>query len=69
MRVDVRVLLGAALLFGVPNLQGCGGKSELGSATSVPPVDQKKLEEERKKSMEKGGMKGPPPGAPPTTTQ
>ena len=45
-------------------LSACGGNPELGTATSTPKVDQKKMEEEMKKSFERGKVKGPQPGAP-----
>ena len=45
-------------------LSACGGSPELGTATSTPKVDQKKMEEEMKKSFEMGKVKGTPPGAP-----
>lgn len=44
-------------------LSGCGGNAEMGTATSTPKVDQKKMEEEMKKSFEMGKIKGTPPGA------
>ena len=48
-------------------LSACGGSPELGTATSTPKVDQKKMEAEMKKSFEMGKMKGTPPGTPPGT--
>ena len=54
------------LVFGVvcSCLSACGGSRELGTATSTPKVDPKKMEEEMKKSFEMGKVNGPQPGAP-----
>ena len=55
------------LLCGVlcAGLSGCGGKSELGPATSTPTPDPKKLEEARRQSMEMGKLKNAPQATPP----
>ncbi len=59
-RVLTMLLLGAVCTC----LSACGGSSELGTATSTPKPDQKKMEEEMKKSFERGKPKGDAPGAP-----
>ena len=43
---------------------GCGGKSEIGPATTVPKVDPKKYEQEMQRSMEMNKVKGKMPELP-----
>jgi hypothetical protein len=44
-------------------LAACGGKGEIGPATTTPQVDKKKMDEEMRKSFEKGKPKGVLPKA------
>ncbi len=57
MSLAQKILLCGVLCAG---LSGCGGKSELGPATSSPTVDPKKLEDARRQSMEMGKLKNAP---------
>lgn len=42
------------------SLSACGGKGELGPATTTPKVDPKQMEDFRRQSMERGNLKVDP---------